>query len=175
MLRCRSIVALAALVAAGLAGSARAWDGSGGAMGDFSIYILLFLSIGGVACGAVIVLPVVCLSWHTLSLELQPRERSMWETAPSSELSSQDIAAMNKLQTDTTSSKRKNNRLRREEAQDTASAGSSRASSTGASVSPAHGAAVPSRHNSANANTSKGPGDAGDDDVVSFGSSRRRN
>ncbi|AYU76018.1 hypothetical protein conserved [Leishmania donovani] len=86
------------------AGGAQARDGSDGVMENFSIFLFLF--IGGIALGAVIMLPIACLRWQGLPLELQPRERCMWETAPSSKMSAANLVLMSKIKTDTLDSKK---------------------------------------------------------------------
>lgn len=60
----------------------------------YQAYMSGILAVGGVLLGAIIVVLVMCCSWKASTLRLQPRERRMWETAPSS---SKDAAVLEKL------------------------------------------------------------------------------
>ncbi|CBZ23470.1 hypothetical protein, unknown function [Leishmania mexicana MHOM/GT/2001/U1103] len=86
------------------AGGAQAQDGSSGVMENFSIFLFLF--IGGIALGTIIMLPIACLRWQGLPLELKPRERCMWETAPSSKMSTANLVLMSSIKMDTLGAKK---------------------------------------------------------------------
>ncbi|GET85847.1 hypothetical protein, unknown function [Leishmania tarentolae] len=95
----RGLTAHVALSALLVGGGAQALDGGGSATENISIFVSLF--IGGIALGAIIILPIVCLRWQGRPLELHPRERCMWETAPSSSMSTAKFMLINKIQAET--------------------------------------------------------------------------
>ncbi|KAG5487117.1 hypothetical protein LSCM1_07789 [Leishmania martiniquensis] len=69
--------------------------------------IFIFVFIGGVACGAIVIFLIACLRWKALSLRLQPPEHCMWETAPSTGMSRDGLALLNKMKTETLGEKKK--------------------------------------------------------------------
>ncbi|KPA73381.1 hypothetical protein ABB37_09930 [Leptomonas pyrrhocoris] len=54
-------------------------------------------AIGGLLLGAIVVVLVMCCGWEAATVRLQPRERRMWETAPPSGLSDDDVKVLEKL------------------------------------------------------------------------------